>query len=204
MRPHTLTLVLALTLGCGPSPTPLGPTPIGSIDPPALDAGAPTVGPVSEGGAPAAGFEMKPLAASAMAAELQGIGLDPKGLPAMSKLEPEKLRKVMKLMARSLGAKCSDCHLEDLHASTPRKKIAEKMWNDYARGLSTQEGAPVFCDACHQGRLTFLDRHDKKALGHWMDENLVDRVKRKDGKAHDCATCHGEEMSYRFLDPLRK
>ena len=196
-------IVLALA-ACGPGATPpIGPPPVGSTTPPVTDGGA-TIAVTPEAGAAAAGFDMKPVATTAMAADLQAIGLDPNKLPAMNKLEPEKLRKVMKLMSRALGAKCTDCHVEDLHATTPRKKIAERMWNDYARGLTMQDGAPVFCDACHQGKLTFLDRHDKKALGDWMDKNLVDRMKRKDGKGHECATCHGEEMSYLFLAPLRK
>jgi hypothetical protein len=89
-------------------------------------------------------------------------------------------------------------------APTPRKKIAEKMWNEFVVKLAMQDGSPVFCDTCHQGRFLQLDRHDKKAVSGWMDDNFVGKMKRRDGKEHECATCHGDPPEYKFLDAWRK
>jgi len=136
---------------------------------------------------------MKPTVTSAMANDLQDLGLDLKNLPPLEKLEPNKLRKVMRTFTKSLGAKCADCHNEsDYAAMTPMKKIALHMWNDFVRGLQFENGTALYCDSCHQGRMKFLDRHDKKALGAWMDKNFVDKEKRRDGKEHGCETCHGD------------
>ena len=176
----------------------------------------PTTGPrpgsgeVTLGGAGAAmARPMKPIAPSAMLAELSAIGLDPAALPPLAQLEPDKLRRVMRTFTRSLGAVCADCHVEnDFAAPTPRKNVAAKMWDQYVRGLSLTAGggapdsplAPLYCDSCHAGRITpLLDRHDGKALAEWMDRNFVARLKRTDGKEHRCETCHGEPFAPRFL-----
>ena len=106
----------------------------------------------------------------------------------------------MPLFARSLGIKCSGCHADDNAAATPRKRVAEKMWNEYASKLSLADGSPLFCDSCHQGSVVQLDRRDKKALGKWMDAHFVDGLARRDGKEHGCPTCHGEEQEMHFID----
>ena len=144
--------------------------------------------------------DMKAPVASTMGADLQALGIDPKNLPPIEKLDPKALRGVMKLLARSLGGKCADCHSEgDFAAQTRRKKIATKMWNELATKLTLADGSPIFCDSCHQGRIVQLDRTDKKALAKWMEASFVDGLKRKDGKAEECESCHvGMEM--RFLD----
>lgn len=147
---------------------------------------------------------MKPVMASAMIADLQALGLDPKNLPPLNKLEPDKLRKVMRTFTKALGVKCADCHVEsDFAAATPMKKIATGHWDEFVRKLSSESGAPVYCDSCHEGRSKLLERSDKKALGAWMDANLVDHFKRRDGKEHNCETCHGDpfegKMNARFL-----
>src|SRR5437870_1707652 len=51
---------------------------------------------------PSAAFAgpMKPFAASTMVADVTAIGIDLKKPPQLAKLEPEKLRKVMKLFAK--------------------------------------------------------------------------------------------------------
>jgi hypothetical protein len=147
---------------------------------------------------------MKAPVASAMGADLQALGLDPKNLTPIEKLDPKALRGVMKLLARSLGGKCADCHSEgDFAAQTRRKKIAIKMWNEFAAKLTTVDGSPVFCDSCHQGRIVQLDRTDKKALGKWMDASFVDGFKRKDGRAEECESCH-VGMDMHFLDSWGK
>ena len=135
-----------------------------------------------------------------MLADLQAIGLDAKNLPPLSKLEPEKLRKVMKLFARSLGAKCADCHADAMEAMTPRKRAASQMWDHFVRGMAMADDSPLFCDSCHQGSFHILDRHDRKATEKWMDDNFVGKLKRQDGQENDCATCHGEAHEDRFVE----
>jgi hypothetical protein len=146
-------------------------------------------------------IEMKSPIPSAMVADLQALGLDAKSLPPIEKLEPKTLRGVMKLLAKSLGAKCADCHTEgDYAAPTRRKKIAAKMWDEFVAKLSlglgqgpqtnNQGTQPLFCDSCHQGRIKQLDRTDKKALGKWMDANFAQKLVRKDGKDEACESCH--------------
>ena len=144
---------------------------------------------------------MKAPITTAMAQDLTDIGLDPKNIPAMAKLEPDKLRKVMKLLSRSLGVQCNGCHLDDLAAATPRKRVAEKMWDDYARGFAMADGSALFCDSCHQGSTTILDRTDKRALSKWMDASFVGKLKPKaKGVSLECATCHGEDHEMHFID----
>lgn len=142
--------------------------------------------------------EMKLPVASALGADLQSLGLDPASLPPIEKLDPKALRGVMKLFARSLGGKCGDCHQEgDFAAPTRRKKIATRMWNDFAAKLTTSSGAPVFCDSCHRGRIVQLDRTDKTALGKWMETAFVGGLKQRDGKTEECASCHvDKEMHF--------
>jgi hypothetical protein len=144
---------------------------------------------------------MKSPVPSAMLADLEGLGLDPKNLPPIEKLDPKALRGVMKLIAKSLGAKCGDCHREsDFALPTPRKKVAAKMWNEFVAKLAfAADGTPLFCDSCHQGRTKQLDRADKRALGEWMDANFVQKLKRKDEKENECETCH-VDMDMRFLN----
>jgi hypothetical protein len=134
-----------------------------------------------------------------MGPDLKALGLDPASLPPIEKLAPKTLRGVMKLLAKSLGATCADCHQEgDFATPTRRKKIAARMWNEFAAKLTMADGGTLFCDSCHQGRIVQLDRRDKKALGKWMDENFVGKLKRKDGQSHECETCH-VDMDMRFL-----
>jgi hypothetical protein len=183
-----------VTPGVAPSSTLPGATPSGSATTPSGP--LPSTSPV----------EMKPVMASAMVDDLWALGLDAQSLPPIEKLEPRTLRSVMKLMARSLGVKCSDCHQEgDFAAPTRRKKIAAHMWDEFAAKLSlTGSGngeAPIFCDSCHQGRVQLLDRRDKKALSKWMDDNFVARLDRRDGKTGksvECETCH-VDMDMHFL-----
>jgi hypothetical protein len=143
---------------------------------------------------------MTAIANTTMTADLQAIGLDAKTLPTLAKLEPEKLRKVMRTFTKSLGIKCGDCHNEsDFSAPTPMKKIASHMWDDYVRALAMNDGSPIYCDTCHQGRPKLLDRHDKKALGKWMDANFVSKLTRRDKKDHGCETCHGDPFEGHIL-----
>lgn len=143
---------------------------------------------------------MKPLIATAMGEDLTKLGLDPKSLPPLSKLDPTTLRQVMKTFSKSLGMPCTGCHdADDFHAPTPKKKIASRMWDLYVRGLTTEDGGPVYCDSCHEGKDEFLDRSDKKALGAWMEANFVGKLRRADKKEHGCETCHGDPFEPKFL-----
>lgn len=165
-----------------PAPSESGST----MAPPGLTPGAPPV-------------EMKGPIPTAMQNDLLGLGIDPKNLPPIEKLEPRTLRAVMKLFTKSLGIKCGGCHQEgDYAAPTRRKRIAAHMWNEFAAKLTLADGTPLFCDSCHQGRVVQLDRRDKKALSQWMDQNFVTGLARKDGKENGCETCH-VDMEMRFL-----
>lgn len=147
----------------------------------------------------------KPIAASTMAADLTAIGLDPKALPALGKMPPEQLRKVMKTFTKALGTTCNGCHdPNDYRASTPDKRVAERMWDLYVRGLAMEDGSLLYCDSCHGGRGRFLDRHDDKGLRAWMDANFVSKLKRVDGKPHACESCHGDPFQPKILDAWAK
>jgi hypothetical protein len=217
-------LIASAVAACGgaagpASPSQVGPAPSGagatvpagaggavpgapSASPATTTASASAVGPSPS----AVEVEMKPVVPTAMVEDLRALGLDAKSLPPIEKLEPRTLRGVMKLMARSLGLKCNDCHEEgDFAAPTRRKKIAAHMWDEFAAKFALTGGstpgatdAPIFCDSCHQGRVQLLDRRDKKALSKWMDENFVVRLDRRDGKSVECETCH-VDMEMHFL-----
>jgi len=202
----------------GAPPSQVGPVPAGSETAPApgtsasageLGGGPPATAPGASATpsgplSPASAVEMKPVVASAMVEDLRALGLDAKSLPPIEKLEPRTLRGVMKLMARSLGVKCNDCHQEgDFAAPTRRKKIAAHMWDEFAAKMAFDAGggaggAPLFCDSCHQGRVQLLDRRDKKVLSKWMDDSFVAKLVQKDGKSMECETCH-VDMDMHFL-----
>jgi len=148
---------------------------------------------------------MKPIVASAMEAELREIGLDPKALPPLDKMDPAMLRKVMKPFTKALGVQCSHCHdTKSFKAPTPNKKIAARMWNDFVRGLAMSDGNAVFCDSCHQGSATFLDRSSIPALSDWMSENYTGKLVRTDNKEHGCETCHGDPFEGKVFAKLWK
>jgi hypothetical protein len=203
-----LTLGLSAAIACGGE---------GGEAPPSQAPGAPPASSASSAAGPAsaapptspstatntahatAHVEMRAPVPGTLGADLQALGIDPQNLPLMENLDPRALRGVMKLLARSLGARCGDCHTEgDFAAPTRRKKIAARMWDQFAAQLTTVDGSPVFCDSCHQGRVVQLDRTDKPALARWMDASFVDGLKRKDGKAEECESCH-VDMEMHFL-----
>ena len=78
------------------------------------------------------------------------------------------------------------------------------MWNDFTRALIRSEGGPVFCDSCHNGQATFLDRKDLAALGEWMEANFEAKLARADKKDHTCETCHGDPFEGKILTKLWK
>jgi hypothetical protein len=187
-----------------PAPTDSGATPT-----PSASATTPTPTPsTSATTPPPAAIVMKDPVASAMLADLQKIGLDPKKLQPMAKMaktDKKKLRQVMDLFVKSTGLKCTECHDgDDYDKPTPRKNVATHMWDEFVIGLTTSSGAPVFCDSCHQGTVKLLDHSDKKALSKWMQTAFVDKLARRDKKDHACATCHGSEMEMDLIDKWKK
>ena len=181
----------------GPGPAATAAEPAGTASPPA-PAGTTATSPPPFFG------PMKPLAPTAMEAKLRDIGLDPAALPPLDKLDAKTLRDVMNTFTKALGVQCSHCHEKDFKAPTEKKKIATHMWNDFTRALAMEGGGAVYCDSCHGGRAQFLDRRDLGALGTWMQENYVDKMKRADGKEHICDTCHGDPFEGKILSKLWK
>lgn len=211
--PAHLCLLLAMTSGaaCGgaagggpsaqvPGSASTSATAVASATPSAAATGTPPAVPTTPTtSSTAVAVDMKAPIASALGADLQAVGVDATNLPPIEKLEPKALRGVMKLMAKSLGFRCADCHVEgDFAASTRRKRIAAKMWDELAAKTTMADGSLLFCDSCHQGRSVLLNRRDKKALGKWMDASFVALLKRKDGKATECETCH-VDLDMHFL-----
>jgi hypothetical protein len=187
-------VVAAMACGGSSPPPQVASTPTST----STSTSTPTPTPTSPLTAPAP-IEMKSPVPTALLPDLQMLGLDPKNLRPIDKLEPKTLRGVMKLFARSLGVKCGDCHQEgDFAAPTRRKKIAVRMWNEFAGKLAMADGGALFCDSCHQGRVVQLDRRDKKTLSKWMEDTFVAGLRRKDGLTHDCETCH-VDLNMTFL-----
>lgn len=147
----------------------------------------------------------KGIAPTAMEAELKELGLDPKALPPLNKMEPNTLRKVMKTFNKALGVQCNACHdTKDFKAPTAQKKIASHMWNDFTRGLALEGGGALYCDSCHGGQKEFLDRSDKHKLAEWMQTHYTAKMKRVDGKEHGCETCHGDPFEADIFGKLWK
>jgi len=116
-----------------------------------------------------------------------------------------KREAVMKAFTMALGVGCEGCHASsggrvDYGADTPKKNVAKKMWTNLVRGLKQKDDSALFCDSCHQGKMTFLDRKDDEALSGWMQANFVDKMVRRDGTKHDCSSCHGKPFDGNFID----
>jgi hypothetical protein len=143
---------------------------------------------------------MTPIVQSQMGEKLSRIGLDPRKLPPIGELDKSQLLAVMETFTESLGIPCSGCHaMQDMHADTRRKRVAKRMWNDFSRGLAFDNGDALYCDTCHQGHVYLLDRSDKAKLADYMSDQFVGRLKRADGRDHDCGTCHGDPPDFAFL-----
>ena len=149
---------------------------------------------------------MKAIAPTEMEATLKELGIDVKSLPPLNKIPPDKIRKVMGTFTKALGTQCTGCHDgDDFKKPTPNKKVASRMWNEFVRGYSMEGGGAVYCDSCHGGKMTFLVRDPGlKQLSSWMDENMVSKLKKPNGQAHSCETCHGDPMEGKFLHNWKK
>lgn len=143
---------------------------------------------------------MRPIVATKMGAKLTALGLDPKNLPPIEQIDLPRKRKLMKTFSDSLGVPCVGCHADgDFAADTRRKRVAKRMFNEMVRVLSLENGDPVYCDSCHQGAMVMLDRRDKGKVSDFMSDVLVGKMKRVDGRDHDCETCHGDPPDFKFL-----
>lgn len=153
-----------------------------------------------KGASDAAPSELR-LQSSSLVAALADAGVDLSQPPALDALTRAQRKAVMSSFTQALGVSCTGCHVEGhFDQSTPRLRAAEKMWNDYVRGQSLADGSPLYCDSCHQGQATFLDRSNEKALQGFMRENYVEGMRQRDGSAVTCATCHGEPFNRDLLD----
>lgn len=149
--------------------------------------------------------EMRAITQTRMSAELASVGLDPKKLPPLEQLDKSQRLLVMETFSAALGIPCSGCHADpDFRADTRRKRVSKRMWNDIVRGLSFDNGDLLYCDSCHNGQLFMLDRHDKDKVADYMSNEFVGRLKRTDGKDHDCGTCHGDPPEFAFLGDWRE
>lgn len=203
--PRTISTVVALVLcsacssGAGAPETASAPVPS-------------STGPVAEGSkvgkTPALRLTPDPEVQNVL---LEG-GLDPKALPTRLgtlKQEPAKLKAVMRSFTLALGTDCGGCHAKagdkiDFEAPTANVRIAENMWEEWVTGLRVKGGAPIYCDSCHQGKASFLDRTDKASLSTWMTEELVGRLEKSDGSPLRCESCHGKPFAASFLASWKK
>lgn len=211
-------LVAAACGGAQPEPTPptsptgtaIGTTaptsPTGTPTAPSVsagDAGATTAPPTQPSNA-----KTKTITATEMGPALKELGLDVKSLPPLNKIPPDKIRKVMNTFTKALGTQCTGCHDgDDFKKATPNKKVAARMWNEFVRGyaFAGEGGGAVYCDSCHGGKMTFLVRDPGlKELSKWMDENMVGKLKKPNGQAHSCETCHGDPIEGKFLHNWKK
>lgn len=134
---------------------------------------------------------------------LANAGLDPSSLPPLASLDDATRDAVMQTFTQALGLACTECHAADYAAPTRRTRIAARMWDDMTRTLRFSDGSALYCDSCHAGAATFLDRSDVTpggALGEWMRAAYVTPLARSDGSAISCATCHGTPYVGGFLD----
>jgi hypothetical protein len=139
------------------------------------------------------------LVPTAMEVALADAGIDLTTRPALNQLSPPQLKAVMVTFNQTLGTQCLDCHVKGaFKEATPRKQIAARMWSDWVNGLSLRGGGTLYCDSCHQGKLTLIDRADAKATTKLMNHLSTELVSRE-GKVQTCNSCHGAEFDNDFL-----
>lgn len=151
--------------------------------------------------------------ATTMAGELAAAGLDPKNLPPLETLDRKRKLRVMRTFTAALGVTCFDCHADgDFAADTRRKRAAKRMYNEITRVFAMESGAPIYCDSCHEksmftpnlasvheGALFVLDRGDRDRVTDYMNEVFVGKLKRIDGRDHQCSSCHGDPPDFHFI-----
>ena len=140
-----------------------------------------------------------------MGPQLAALGLDVKNLPPLEQIDLPRKRKLMKTFSDALGVPCVGCHAhDDFAVDTPRKRVAKRMWNEIVRVLSLENGEPVYCDSCHQAAMVTLDRRDKAKVSDFMSDVLVGKMKRVDGRDHDCGSCHGDPPDLHFVSTWKE
>jgi hypothetical protein len=141
--------------------------------------------------------------ATAQLTHLVALGLDPRHLPSLGEVPAASMNPLMDTFDDSLDACCEDCHVKnDPRAPTKARRISGEMWHRFTQELVTLDGQPAYCDSCHGGAVRFLDRQDPGALRQWMRANYVGKLRKRDGGAVTCATCHGEPFEPRILERL--
>jgi hypothetical protein len=139
--------------------------------------------------------------ATRMASALSAAGLDVANLPPLETLRPGPKQRVMRTFTEALGIPCVGCHAEDdFAADTRRKRATRRMWNEIVRVLALRDGSPLYCDSCHDGAIFHLDRRDAGRLGRYMCDVMADGLRRVDGRAHDCTSCHGDPPDMHLLE----
>ncbi len=142
---------------------------------------------------------MRPIVKSKMGPELRALGLDPDHLPRFEDLRPDQIRGIMTTFTRSLDVACTECHdASRPEAPTRMKHLATRMWNEFVKDYSVA-GSGAYCDSCHQGQKRFLRRELHEDIAQYMSDSYVDKLARRDGKAVECETCHGDPAEPLFL-----
>lgn len=151
---------------------------------------------------------MRAVRPSVMGERLRAAGLDPANLPPIETLDGAAKLKVMRTFTEALGVACVDCHAGlDFAADTRRRRVAKRMWNEITRVVAIDTaagGEPVYCDSCHQGDLFVLDRRERSKVSLFMTDDYDQKLRRTDGRDHDCATCHGDPNDHAFLTKWRE
>jgi hypothetical protein len=143
-----------------------------------------------------------------MLAELGATGVNLSQLQPLAEMSLEEKKKLMPLFQKALGFKdCGGCHAGgsdglDFKAETHHKKIARGMWDHFVVPLRDEQGANIFCDSCHAGKVEVLNRSNHEDLMAFMKAQYVGKLRRADGQEHTCATCHGEPMAPRIFAKL--
>jgi hypothetical protein len=82
----------------------------------------------------------------------------------------------MKVIAKSLGVKCTHCHLAktpegkpDFEAASRFKNTAIHMKVHFVDSLKTSDGESVTCVTCHSGNAKFLPRGTEKPATRLME-----------------------------------
>lgn len=144
-----------------------------------------------------------PVSRSALYEELAQDGIRAETLGPLNQIRDRRtLLAVMASFTRALGVHCDWCHVRgDWRAPTARKAAAAFMWDVFVAQMQLADGSPLYCDSCHHQSTVFLHRNagEKLVLAKYMQTEYVDQLRRRDGKAQGCATCHGNPFDARFL-----
>jgi hypothetical protein len=151
--------------------------------------------------------------ASLLGTKLTAAGFDIKNLNPMADTITEaktdltgmRMKGLMDAISEGLGVRCNFCHTTvgadggiDYKATSEKKNIATKMWDEFVVKLDFKNGDPLFCDSCHSGSAKMLDRAPA-TISAFMGESYVGLFKRTDGQTHACSTCHGSPFNPEFL-----